>query len=49
VSGNIHFVAENDRHAVEIARRLFSFLPSNNVMDPPHRPTPALDLSPDPG
>jgi propionyl-CoA carboxylase beta chain len=49
VSGNIHFVADDDRHALEIARRLFSFLPSNNIMDPPHRPTPALDLSPDPG
>ncbi|MBI5690871.1 MAG: acyl-CoA carboxylase subunit beta [Verrucomicrobia bacterium] len=49
VSGNIHFVAEDDRHALEIARKLFSFLPSNNIMDPPHRPTPSLDLSPDPG
>jgi propionyl-CoA carboxylase beta chain len=48
VSGNIHFVAEDDRDALEIARKLFSFLPSNNVMDPPHRPTPTLDLNPDP-
>jgi propionyl-CoA carboxylase beta chain len=48
VSGNIHFVADDDTHALEIARKLFSFLPSNNVMDPPHRPTPSLDLSPDP-
>ena len=49
VSGNIHFVAEDDKHALEIARKLLSFLPSNNVMDPPHRPTPSLDLSPDLG
>jgi propionyl-CoA carboxylase beta chain len=49
VSGNIHFVAEDDKHALEIARKLLSFLPSNNIMDPPHRPTPSLDLSPDPG
>ncbi len=47
VSGNIHFVAEDDKHALEIARRLLSFLPANNIMDPPHRPTPSLDLSPD--
>jgi propionyl-CoA carboxylase beta chain len=49
VSGNIHFVAENDVHAVQIARKLLSFLPSNNVMDPPHHPVPKLDLSLDPG
>jgi len=49
VSGNIHFVAENDAHAVQITRKLLGFLPSNNVMDPPHQPTPQVDLSPDPG
>jgi len=37
ISGNIHFVAEDDLHAFEIARKLLSFLPSNNLMDPPHR------------
>jgi propionyl-CoA carboxylase beta chain len=47
VSGNIHFVADNDAHAVQIARALLSYLPANNLLDPPHRPTPALDLSPD--
>jgi len=45
VSGNVHFVAENDEHAVAIVRKLLSFLPSNNIVDPPHRPTPELDLS----
>lgn len=49
VSGNIHFVAENDAHAVQIARKLLSFLPSNNVMDPPHQPVANVDLSLDPG
>jgi len=49
VSGNIHFVAEDDRHAVAIARRLLSFLPSNNVMDPPHRLDRGIDFEPDPG
>ena len=37
VSGNIHFIANDDKHALDIARRLLSFLPSNNMQDPPHR------------
>jgi len=45
VSGNVHFVANDDAHAIEIVRKLLSFLPSNNLVDPPHRPTPELDLS----
>lgn len=49
VNGNVHFVANDDAHALEIAKKLFSFLPTNNVMDPPHRPTPAVDLALDPG
>jgi len=48
VSGNIHFVAENDQHAVEIVRDLLSYLPSNNMMDPPHRLDPDLELAADP-
>lgn len=48
VSGNIHFIADSDAHAVQIARKLLSFLPSNNVMDPPHAPVPQIDLSEDP-
>jgi propionyl-CoA carboxylase beta chain len=48
VSGNVHFVAENDAQAIEIARRILSFVPANNLLDPPHRPTPQVDLSPDP-
>ena len=47
VSGNIHFVAENDADAVRLAKKLLSFLPSNNVMDPPHRLPAQIDLSPD--
>jgi len=34
-SGVVHFVAENDEDAVFICRRLLSFLPSNNLEDPP--------------
>jgi propionyl-CoA carboxylase beta chain len=48
VSGNVHFIADNDTHAVQIARKLLSFMPANNVLDPPHQPTPQLDLNPDP-
>jgi propionyl-CoA carboxylase beta chain len=49
VSGNIHFVAENDADAIRIARRILSFVPSNNLVDPPHAPAPQLDLGADPG
>lgn len=48
ISGNIHFVANDDKHAFEIARKLLSFLPPNNIMDPPHRPTPSVSLELDP-
>ncbi|HEX8926450.1 MAG TPA: carboxyl transferase domain-containing protein, partial [Terriglobales bacterium] len=34
-SGVVHFVAENDEDALYICRRLLSFLPSNNLEDPP--------------
>jgi methylmalonyl-CoA carboxyltransferase large subunit len=34
-SGVIHFVAENDQEALYLCRRLLSFLPSNNLEDPP--------------
>jgi len=46
VSGNIHFVADDDQHALEIARKLLSFLPHNNVADPPHQLGVNLDLQP---
>ena len=34
-SGVVHFVAENDMEAVKTCKRLLSFLPSNNMEDPP--------------
>lgn len=34
-SGVIHFIAENDDHAILICQKLLSFLPSNNMDDPP--------------
>ena len=34
-SGVVHFIAENDVEAIKICKRLLSFLPSNNMEDPP--------------
>ncbi len=34
-SGNIHFIAEDDQHAMQLCRQLLGFLPSNNLEDPP--------------
>jgi propionyl-CoA carboxylase beta chain len=49
VSGNVHFVAENDKDALDIIKRLLSYLPSNNMQDPPHRFSEQLSLEPDYG
>jgi propionyl-CoA carboxylase beta chain len=49
ISGNIHFVADNDAHAIAIVQKLLSFIPSNNIMDPPHDLTQPLVLDEDPG
>lgn len=35
-SGVAHFVAEDDAHCLELLRRLLSYLPQNNMEDPPH-------------
>lgn len=48
VSGNVHFIAEDETDALDITQRLLAFLPSNNVSDPPHHPDPTLVLNPDP-
>ena len=34
-SGVIHFIAEDDQHAVALCRKLLGFLPANNLEDPP--------------
>ncbi|MBL8086927.1 MAG: methylmalonyl-CoA carboxyltransferase [Chthonomonas sp.] len=46
-SGVVHFVADDDDHAMGICRRLLSFLPSNNLEDPPLLPGEYV-LEPDP-
>ncbi|VBB69224.1 Acetyl-coenzyme A carboxyl transferase alpha chain / Acetyl-coenzyme A carboxyl transferase beta chain; Propionyl-CoA carboxylase beta chain [invertebrate metagenome] len=48
VSGNVHFVADDDHHAIAIAKKLLSYLPSSNAEDPPHQPTTSIALVPDP-
>src|SRR6266850_1288256 len=35
ISGVAHFAADSDAHALRMVRELLSFLPSNNVDDPP--------------
>ncbi len=47
-SGVIHFIAEDDAEAIYLCRRLLSFLPSNNLEDPPRLPSDG-DVEPDPG
>jgi methylmalonyl-CoA carboxyltransferase large subunit len=49
-SGVVHLVAENDEDAIDLCRRLLSFLPANNLEDPPRAafnepldPEPALN------
>ncbi len=44
-AGVVHFIAENDDDAIYTCRRLLSFLPSNNLEDPPRVPgDPTIDL-----
>ena len=35
VSGVAHFAADSDEHALHLVRELLSFIPSNNMDDPP--------------
>ena len=47
-SGVIHFIAENDEEAVGLCRRLLSFLPANNLEEPP-RVSSDDSVEPNPG
>jgi propionyl-CoA carboxylase beta chain len=38
-SGVAHFAADSDEHALRLTRELISFIPSNNMDDPPFLPT----------
>lgn len=47
-SGVIHFIAENDNHAVALCQKLLSFLPANNLEDPPQAEgDPSVDPNPE--
>jgi methylmalonyl-CoA carboxyltransferase large subunit len=47
-SGVIHFIADDDNHAVQLCQKLLSFMPSNNLEDPPMAEgDPHLDANPD--
>ena len=39
ISGAAHFLAADDTHCLQMIRELLSFLPSNNLDDPPARPS----------
>ena len=47
VSGNAHFVANSDEEAISIAKKLLTYLPSNNAENPPHNLSFPLDVSDD--
>lgn len=49
ISGNVHFIADNDKHALELTAKLLSYLPPNCVENPPHAPNPDICLDPDRG
>jgi propionyl-CoA carboxylase beta chain len=38
-SGVAHFAADDDRHCLSLVRELLSYLPANNMEDPPRRAT----------
>ncbi|NDV62820.1 acyl-CoA carboxylase subunit beta [Puniceicoccales bacterium CK1056] len=46
VSGNIHLIAEDDAHAIELAQTLLSYLPANNIDDAPHHLRETMSLDP---
>jgi acetyl-CoA carboxylase carboxyltransferase component len=49
VSGNAHFLAEDDQHALAIVKNLLGYLPQNNTEDPPHNLAMPIDREIDPG
>ena len=49
VSGNVHFLAEDDENAIALVKHILSFLPPNNTEDPPHDLSVEIDDTPDPG
>ena len=52
LSGNAHFVAENEKGCISMIKKLMSYLPSNNMEDPPisdyEEPTGSFKVPRDP-
>ena len=49
VSGNAHFIAEDDQSAIALVKQLLSYLPSNNAEDPPHDLATPIEVALDQG
>ncbi|MGB9493893.1 MAG: acyl-CoA carboxylase subunit beta [Azonexus sp.] len=47
VSGNVHFVVDDDAQAIALVKLLLSYLPANNTEDPPHVLGADIDFTPD--
>ncbi len=47
-SGNVHFVAQNDAEAIEICKRLLSYMPQNNTENPPSYGDGTIQIIEDP-
>lgn len=47
-SGVAHFLAQDEAEAYALARKLLSYLPANNLEEPPRRPAAGLSLAPAP-
>jgi propionyl-CoA carboxylase beta chain len=47
-SGNAHYLASDEDDALEYVKALLSFLPDNNLSDPPALPVEPAELEPDP-
>ncbi len=47
VSGNVHFVVDDDKQAIELVHKILSYLPSNNTEDPPHHLQADISLTRD--
>ena len=47
-SGVAHYLASDEEDAIDYVKELLSFLPSNNLSDPPDLPRRALDDDPRP-
>jgi methylmalonyl-CoA carboxyltransferase large subunit len=46
-SGNVHFIANDDAHAIQITKQLLSYLPSNNTEEPPYFGNTELEIAND--